>query len=65
MLTDPNIQNQTIKFAIVKNESIDNIIENHSTENFEGLPNTPQEIDIKPEGGADIVLYYSSEVLSS
>ena len=69
ILTDPNIQNQTIKFAIVKNESIDNIIESHSTENFEDffedLPNSPQEIDIKPEGGADIVLYYSSEILSS
>ena len=64
-----DVDGQLINFYVVKNESVDNIIESHSTENFEDffedLPNSPQEIDIKPEGGADMVLYYSSEVLSS
>jgi hypothetical protein len=67
VLTDPNIQNQTVKFAIVKNESLPKgPFSEHSTEDFESffrsLNSDPKKIDTRPYGGDDLILYYSSEI---
>ncbi len=70
VLTDPKIQNQSIRFAVVRNESLPNGKEysKHSTEAFEdffkSLSQTPKEIGIKTDEGADMILYYSSEVFT-
>ena len=63
-LTDPNIKNQILRIAVVKNEGIPNDYHEQKSEVYKDFfinlrPNkTP--IDIK--GGDDLILYYSSEV---
>ncbi|AXG69594.1 hypothetical protein KORDIASMS9_01819 [Kordia sp. SMS9] len=71
VLTDPRIQNQSIRFAIVKNDSLPKWDHSeHSTENFgdffENLHGVPEPILIgtKPDEGANLVLYYSTEVFA-
>lgn len=62
LLTDPNIANQTIQVAVAIKKEVDSYSK-ESTENFEDyFDGNPAEINTAPEGGANLVLYYSAEV---
>ena len=69
VLTDPKAQNQSIRFAIVKNEKLSkNEFFNHTSEEFEDFfknsNKSPSIIDTNPEKGSDLVLYYSAEIFN-
>ncbi|UOU99161.1 hypothetical protein MUU74_04195 [Chryseobacterium daecheongense] len=64
-LTDPNIKNQILRFAIIKNEGLPLNYHTHTSENFKDFfinlrkgKGGPQNL----KKGGDIILYYSSEV---
>ncbi|MFT6502587.1 MAG: hypothetical protein ACJASQ_002714 [Crocinitomicaceae bacterium] len=65
ILTDPDIANQSISFAVVKNRGIGSPYANQSSEQFNSFfkkLRNPESTNTKPEGGHDFVLYYSGRV---